>query len=102
MHTIDWVLVSHRVVPQSLNQNIFNTPLPKEILSPLSGPPHSPPPSLAITDLFSVSMDLLLLNISREGNGNQLQYSCPENPLDRGAWGATVHGVEKSWTRLSN
>ena len=36
-----------------------------------------------------------------EGNGKPLQYSCPENPMDRGAWWATVHGVEKSWTRLS-
>ena len=30
------------------------------------------------------------------------QYSCLENPTDRGAWWATVHGVTKSWTRLSN
>ena len=30
-----------------------------------------------------------------EGNGNPLQYSCPENPMDRGAWRATVHGVAK-------
>ena len=37
-----------------------------------------------------------------EGNGNPLQYSCLENPMDRGAWWATVHGVTKSWTRLSN
>ena len=36
-----------------------------------------------------------------EGNGNPLQYSCLENPMDRGAWRATVHGVTKSWTRLS-
>ena len=28
-----------------------------------------------------------------EGNGNPLQYACLENPMDRGAWGATVHGV---------
>ena len=33
-----------------------------------------------------------------EGNGNTLQYSCLENPMDRGAWRATVHGVTKSWT----
>jgi len=32
-----------------------------------------------------------------EGNGNPLQYSCLENPLERGAWQATVHGVSKSW-----
>ena len=30
------------------------------------------------------------------------QYSCLENPMDRGAWRATAHGVTKSWTRLSN
>ena len=39
---------------------------------------------------------------SGEGNGNSLQYSCLENPVDRGAWWATVHGVAKSRTRLSN
>ena len=37
-----------------------------------------------------------------EGNGNPLQYSCLENPMDRGAWQATVHGVTKSQTRLSD
>ena len=37
-----------------------------------------------------------------EGNGNLLQYSCLENPMDAGAWGATVHGVTKSRTRLSD
>ena len=35
-----------------------------------------------------------------EGNGNPLQYSCLENPMDGGAWWATVHRVAKSWTRL--
>ena len=34
------------------------------------------------------------------GNGNPLQCSCLENPMDRGAWRATVHGVTKSWTQL--
>ena len=33
-----------------------------------------------------------------EGNGNPFQYSCLENPMDRGAWWATVHRVAKSWT----
>ena len=36
-----------------------------------------------------------------EGTGNPLQYSCLENFMDRGAWRATVHGVEKSQTQLS-
>ena len=37
-----------------------------------------------------------------EGNGNPLQHSCLRNSMDRGAWWATVHGVTKSWARLSN
>ena len=37
-----------------------------------------------------------------EGNGTPLQGSCLENPMDVGAWWATVHGVAKSRTRLSN
>ena len=37
-----------------------------------------------------------------EGNGNPPQYSCPENPMDGGARWATVHGVTKSRTRLSD
>ena len=39
---------------------------------------------------------------SGEGNGNPLQYSCLENPMDRGAWRATVHGVANSQTWLSD
>ena len=35
-----------------------------------------------------------------EGNGNPLQYSCLENPMDGEAWWATVHGIAKSQTRL--
>ena len=37
-----------------------------------------------------------------EGNGTPLQYSCLENPTDRGAWWAAVHGIAKSRTRLSD
>ena len=36
------------------------------------------------------------------GNGNPLQYSCLENPMDRGAWWAIVHGAAESQTQLSN
>ena len=36
-----------------------------------------------------------------EGNGNPLQYSCLGNPMDRGAWQSTVHGVSESQTQLS-
>ena len=37
-----------------------------------------------------------------EGNGNPLQYSCLENPMDRGAWWAAVDGVAKTWTGLND
>ena len=36
-----------------------------------------------------------------EGNGNPLQYSCLNNPMDKGEWWATVHGVTKNQTQLS-
>ena len=41
-------------------------------------------------------------SVDGEGNGNPLQYSCPENLMDEGAWWAAVHGVAKSWTGLSD
>ena len=41
------------------------------------------------------------MDLTRESNGNTLQYSFLENPLDRGAWKAAVHGVARSWTQLS-
>ena len=37
-----------------------------------------------------------------EGNGNPFQYTYLGNPMERGAWQATVHGISKSWTQLSN
>ena len=40
--------------------------------------------------------------LDEEGNGTPLQYSCLENPMDREAWWAAVHGVTKSRTRLSD
>ena len=40
--------------------------------------------------------------LNGEGNGTPLQYSCLENPMDRGAWKAAVHGVAEGLTRLSN
>ena len=39
-----------------------------------------------------------LLRSPGEGNGNPLQYSCLENPMDGGAWKAAVHGVAEGWT----
>ena len=53
-------------------------------------------------DSFTLNKKLFLKFHHGEGNGNPLQYSCPENPMDGGAWWATVHGVAKSRTRLSD
>ena len=48
-------------------------------------------------------MEVYLLGYSTgEGSGTPLQYSCLENPMDGGAWWATVHGVAKSRTQLSD
>ena len=55
-----------------------------------------------ISKVMSLPFNMLGHSFSGEGNGNQLQYSCLENPMDRGAWWAAVHGVVKSWTRLSD
>ena len=55
--------------------------------------------------LFTIYNDIncgLIKKRTREGNGSPLQYSCLENPMDRGAWWAAVHGVAKSRTRLSD
>ena len=48
--------------------------------------------------LFLFLFLVVLSKNSGEGNGNPLQYSCLENPMDRGAWKAAVHGVAKSRT----
>ena len=58
----------------------------------------SPTPSDYIKE-DSVSL-VVSFFLDGEGNGSSLQYSCLENPMDRGAWRASVHGVTKSWTQL--
>ena len=55
-------------------------------------------PTLRETQIQSLGREDPLV----EGNGNLLQYSCLENPMGRGAWRATVHGVAESQTRLSD
>ena len=51
-------------------------------------------------DIRDVDFIPKLGRFPEEANGNPLQYSCLENPTDRGTWWAIVHGVAKSWTRL--
>ena len=64
---------------------------------------------LCLSQLYTVYFYILYIVYSlkyalyiREGNGTPLQYSCLENPMDKGTWWAAVHGVIKSRTRLSD
>ena len=52
--------------------------------------------------LLNLSPSLIFRTVLIEGNGTPFQYSRLENPMDGGAWWAAVHGVVKSWTRLSD
>ena len=52
--------------------------------------------------LFNILFWLCQVLVPGGGNGNPLQYSCLENPMDRGAWWATVRGVAESGTQLSD
>ena len=52
--------------------------------------------------VLTASQWLLISTFVMEGDGTPLQCSCLENPMDREAWWAAVHGVTKSWIRLSN
>ena len=60
----------------------------------------NPPPSAG--DVRDTGLIPELERSPGGGHGNPLQYSCLENPMDRGAWGATVHGITKNRTRLSD
>ena len=53
-------------------------------------------------DIGNVGLISGLGRSPEEGNGNPLQYSCLDNPMNRGVWWATVHGVAKSQTQLSD
>ena len=57
-------------------------------------------PSANAGDIRVTGLTPRLKRSPGEGNGNPLQYFCLENPMDRGAWWATVPGVTKSWTLL--
>ena len=58
-------------------------------------------PQIFVAARYTVLLCMCLGMETGEGNGNPLQCSCLENPMDGGARQSTAHGVAKSWTRLS-
>ena len=84
-------------VNRSYRQNLFTTVFSKG--ASLVGQMAKNPPAMQETWVQSL---VGLGRFRRGGNGNPLQYFCLGNLMDRGAWWATVHGVAKSQTRLSD
>ena len=82
------MLISHSVVSDSLQ--------------PLVGFPGALEVKASACNAGDLGLILGLGRSSGEGNGNPLQFSCLENPMDGGAWWATVHRATKSWTQLSD
>ena len=90
--TLEWV-ASHSLLQKIFPTQGLNPGLPhcRQILHHLSqGSPY-----IYVYQLINISVTCL-----GEGNGNPLQFSCLENPVDRGAWWAAVHRVTQSRTRL--
>ena len=98
--SVNWcqwcVKVSHNIIPVNFSLYVFYYLFcwASQMVLVIKNPPVN---AGAIRDL-----DLIpgLGRSPGRGHGNPLQYSCLENPMDKGAWWATVHGVAKSWTRL--
>ena len=89
-----------------LTRDRTRVPFQQKLRVLATGPPGKSLISLFLSKIWVTSENLILLALSRreegEGNGTPLQYSCLEDPIDGGAWWAAVHGVTKSWTRLSD
>ena len=69
----------------------------------VSCPLQVPSPKFSLCEhplTFQMVFHVFMKDPFGEGNGDPLQYSCLENPMDGGAWWAVVHGVAKSWARL--
>jgi len=87
------------------HQRVVRRPAWKEKKSPLGSEMEFPGGSDGKDSACNAGDPSLIPGLGRfpgEGNGNPLQYSCLENPMDRGTWWATVHGVAKSQTGLSD
>ena len=88
-----WCAVIHGVAKSQTRLNNWT-----ELRSP--GNANGKEPACQCRRYKRYKFDLWVGKTSGEGNGNLLQYSCLENPMDRGAWRVTVHRVTKSQIRL--
>ena len=75
---------------------------PKSLVWQVDSLPSEPQGTCISVDTGGMGLIPGLGRSPRGGNVNPLQYSCLENPMDRGAWWTIVHRVAKSWTQLSN
>ena len=80
----------------------FRRPSHHKWASPVAQWVKKPPTTYNARDMEMQLWSLGWEDPLEEENGSPLQYSCLENPMDREAWQAAVHGVGKSWTQLSN
>ena len=87
------------ILPQRRALWPLNRLLPSSLLTPLPWWLRGKEATCSAGDTGSI---LGLGRSPGEGNGNPLQHSCLGNPMDKGAWWATVHGVAKSQTQLSD
>ena len=99
--------VHHTVTPQSSPFPVFGNHLSTFCLSEFDCSRFLIQVALVVKNPPTIAGDIRdsgsILESGRSpggGHGNPLQYSCLENPMDRGAWRATVHGVTKGWTGL--
>ena len=94
--------ISHLVLPSKQDLSFFSPP---HMISPLATWLSKTRLDLRCLRLLLGSLEsicLVLLDYNGEGKGNPLQYSCLGNPMDGGAWQATVQGITKSRTRLGD
>ena len=95
--TLKSLLQHHSSKASSLQHSAF-------FMAHLSHPYMTTGKTIALTrwtfvgKVMSLLFNMLSKFVIGKGNGNPLQYSCLENPLDRGAWWAAVHRVTQSWT----
>ena len=97
-----WNLMVQELYIQFVNVNGIHTPCVKELVGVFEEIHTGSDGKESTCNAGDLGSVLGLGRSPGKGNGNPLQYSCLENSMDGGAWPATVHGLAKSRTRLSD